>query len=78
MLKAPSGAFFITFFYKDKARKSIKMNIENIPFNITDWSQIEETMHAGETGYAIWKTLYFDRIRVRMVEYSADDIALAL
>ncbi|MES2587808.1 MAG: DHCW motif cupin fold protein [Bacteroidota bacterium] len=43
---------------------------KNIPFQITDWDKISATEHAGETGVASWKTLQFDGLRIRMVEYS--------
>ncbi len=46
------------------------MNMKNIPFGTTDWSQIIPTVHKGETGLATWRTQQFDIIRVRMVEYS--------
>ncbi len=46
------------------------MDMKNIPFGITDWSQIEPTEHVGETGMALWHTQQFDTIRVRLVEYS--------
>jgi quercetin dioxygenase-like cupin family protein len=46
------------------------MNIPNIPFGIITWSDIEPTRHAGATGYALWRTQQFGKIRVRMVEYS--------
>jgi quercetin dioxygenase-like cupin family protein len=46
------------------------VNIPNIPFGITTWSQIEATRHEGTTGYALWRTQHFGNIRVRMVEYS--------
>ena len=46
------------------------MEMKNIPFGLTDWSQIEPTEHKGETGVATWRTQKFDTIRVRMVEYS--------
>lgn len=46
------------------------MNMENISFGTSDWSQIAPTQHAGETGTAYWRTQQFDDIRVRMVEYS--------
>ncbi len=46
------------------------MDMKNIPFGTTDWSQIEPTEHAGETGMALWHTQQFDAIRVRLVEYS--------
>lgn len=46
------------------------MKMDNIPFGVTDWKQIEPTEHKGERGVAYWRTQQFDRIRVRMVEYS--------
>ena len=51
------------------------MDMKNIPFGITDWSQIAPTEHEGETGVAIWRTQQFDNIRVRMVEYSPGYLA---
>lgn len=41
-----------------------------INFNIANWSSIPSTEHPGETGTAFWKTLQFDGLRIRMVEYS--------
>lgn len=46
------------------------MQLTNIPFTITDWSAIAVTEHAGETGKALWRTLDFGCVRVRMVEYT--------
>lgn len=46
------------------------MKISDIPFTITDWSFVQRTEHAGETGVAHWRTREFGGIRVRMVEYS--------
>lgn len=46
------------------------MEITGIPFILTDWSQVERTEHKGETGAAFWRTRHFERIRVRMVEYT--------
>lgn len=46
------------------------MKMENIPFGVTDWEQIEPTKHKGERGGATWRTRQFDQIRVRVVEYS--------
>ena len=51
------------------------MNLNNIPFGTTDWSEIPTTRHDGEQGYALWRTQQFDNIRVRMVEYSAGYLA---
>jgi hypothetical protein len=42
-----------------------------IPFQTTNWEAIPATEHKGKTGIAIWKTLQYDNIRVRMIEYSA-------
>ncbi len=46
------------------------MEMNNIPYGVTDWSQIEPTEHRGEKGVAIWRTQQFGTIRVRLVEYS--------
>jgi len=41
-----------------------------LPMSVTDWKEIAETKHPGETGFALWKTQNFGEIRVRMIEYS--------
>jgi hypothetical protein len=46
------------------------VQISNVSFNITDWSQIEPAEHKGESGTAFWRTQEFGGIRVRMVEYT--------
>ena len=51
------------------------MDMKNIPFGITDWSQVPASEHKGETGMAYWHTQQFDDIRVRMVEYSPGYLA---
>ena len=51
------------------------MNIAQIPFGVTDWSGVEETLHPGTTGLARWRMRQFGDIRVRMVEYSAGYLA---
>ena len=51
------------------------MNITNLPFEITDWVQIEPTEHRGETGTAYWHTRQFGDIRVRLVEYTPGYLA---
>lgn len=43
------------------------MEIKNIPFQVTDWSKIEPAKYNGETGFALWKTLDFGCVRVRMI-----------
>jgi quercetin dioxygenase-like cupin family protein len=47
------------------------MRIEDVPFSTTDWTQVPETVHPGETGAAYWRTKEQGNIRVRMVRYSA-------
>jgi len=44
-------------------------------FATTDWQRVAPTKHPGETGTALWRTLNFGEIRVRMVEYSAGYLA---
>ncbi|MGH8829733.1 MAG: DHCW motif cupin fold protein [Polaromonas sp.] len=47
------------------------MNIKNIPFGTTDWSDVPRTEHPAQAGKAFWRTQRFGDVRVRMVEYSA-------
>ncbi|PML76139.1 DHCW motif cupin fold protein [Enterovibrio norvegicus] len=51
------------------------MDINDLPFGITDWKAITPTEHKGETGMAYWRTQHFGNMRVRMVEYSAGYLA---
>lgn len=51
------------------------MQMNNIPFGLTNWDNIEAERHPGERGYALWRTARFGDIRVRMVEYSPDYLA---
>ncbi len=51
------------------------MDMKNIPFGITDWSQIAPTEHKGDTGIATRRTRHFDSLRVRLVEYSPGYLA---
>lgn len=51
------------------------MKMTGIPFGTTDWSGVEVTEHAGETGTAFWRTRRFGDIRVRMVEYTPGYLA---
>jgi hypothetical protein len=46
------------------------MEIRDLPFVTTNWSEIIPTEHAGEHGVARWRTRNFGSIRVRMVDYS--------
>ncbi len=51
------------------------MNITDLPFGVTDWSEVERIEHTGEDGVAYWRTRNFGDIRVRMVEYSPGYLA---
>jgi hypothetical protein len=51
------------------------MQITNIPFGVTDWTETEETEHKGESGVAYWRTRHFGNIRVRRVRYTSGYIA---
>jgi hypothetical protein len=46
------------------------MNIQNLPFTLTDWNTVAPVEHPGITGKAIWRTFELGNIRVRMVEYT--------
>jgi quercetin dioxygenase-like cupin family protein len=51
------------------------MQMTGIPFETTNWSQVEPTEHKGESGMAYWRTREFGDIRVRMVEYTPGYLA---
>lgn len=42
-----------------------------IKFQTIDWNLIESDTHTGKQGVAFWKTLQFEGLRVRIVEYSS-------
>jgi hypothetical protein len=46
------------------------MEMNAIPFGITDWASIPAVEHSAEQGQAFWKTQKFGDLRVRMVEYT--------
>ncbi len=50
-------------------------NKENISFQTIDWSLIPKVECAGESGTAVWQTLQFEGLRVRIVEYSKGYLA---
>lgn len=51
------------------------MQMTDIAFTTTDWSQIEASEHPGTRGTAYWRTRQFGAIRVRMVDYSPGYLA---
>ena len=46
------------------------MNLQSIPFESTDWSEVEVSEKPGETGFVRSRVRQFGDLRVRMVEYS--------
>jgi hypothetical protein len=51
------------------------MKIEGVPFGVTDWAMVPETLHPGETGFATWRTVQAGHARIRMVTYSPGYVA---
>lgn len=51
------------------------MLINDVPFMITDWNELEPTEHPGASGTAMWRTVERGNIRVRMVDYSPGYLA---
>jgi hypothetical protein len=46
-----------------------------IPFQTIDWLAIEKVAYKGDKGVAIWQTVQFGGLRIRLVEYSRDYLA---
>ena len=46
-----------------------------IPFQTIDWNSVEKIEYKGEAGIAIWQTIQFNGLRVRIVEYSEGYLA---
>jgi hypothetical protein len=51
------------------------MRLENIPFQVVDWTLVPATRHPGTAGQATWRTLEQGNVRVRLVEYSPGYLA---
>ena len=49
--------------------------MSNISFQTIEWSSIQKTEHTGETGTSFWQTLQLNKLRMRIVEYSAGYLA---
>jgi hypothetical protein len=47
----------------------------SIPFHLTDWQNVPVTEQPGEAGMALWRTLQFGDLRVRVVQVSAGYLA---
>jgi len=46
------------------------MNMQDIPFTVTDWEQIPFEEYKGKTGTSYWQMFKKGNIRVRKIEYS--------
>jgi hypothetical protein len=51
------------------------MKIEGVPFGVTEWDAVPETVHPGVTGVARWRTVEAGNVRIRMVTYSPGYLA---
>ena len=51
------------------------MKLPEMPFTLTDWSEVTPTVHPGETGQAVWRSFEVGELRVRMVDYSPGYLA---
>lgn len=49
--------------------------MSNIPFQTINWDSIPKTEYKGELGTSFWKTIEFEGLRIRMIEYSAGYLA---
>lgn len=47
------------------------MNPKNIPFTVINWDSVTPTTHPGDESTALWQTLQFPELRMRIVAYSA-------
>lgn len=46
-----------------------------ILFETTDWEALSAIPHKGEKGFALWKTVQYKGLRIRLVEYSPEYLA---
>ncbi len=44
--------------------------MSKIPFQTIDWNSVKKVEYKGERGVALWQTIQFAGIRIRLVEYS--------
>ena len=51
------------------------MQITDLPFGLTDWNSLPDTLHPGTHGTAYWRTRQFGPLRVRRVVYSPGYVA---
>ena len=48
---------------------------KNILFQTIDWSDVPKVQHEGKNGFALWQTIEFQGLRIRIVEYSKGYLA---
>lgn len=48
------------------------MKIEDVPFTVTNWRDVESVNYPGTTGSAAWRRVEAGNLRVRMVDYTRD------
>ena len=46
------------------------MQIPFFPFQVIDWTVIDEEIHKGDSGTATWQIVHLRNIRVRRLRYS--------
>ena len=51
------------------------MQIENVPYMVTEWNNVPTVIQPGEKGFVSSKMIEVGNIRVRIVEYSPGYIA---
>jgi hypothetical protein len=49
--------------------------MSHIPFTAIDWDTVPKTEHIGRNGTAIWQTIQYPGLRIRIVEYSSGYLA---
>ncbi|OGF58647.1 MAG: hypothetical protein A2Y62_20170 [Candidatus Fischerbacteria bacterium RBG_13_37_8] len=48
------------------------MKIEDVPFTVTDWTEVTAFEQKGDTGTSYWRVFQDGNVRVRIVEYTAN------
>lgn len=51
------------------------MKIERVPFGVTDWATVPETIHAGVSGVVRSRIVEAGNVRIRMVAYPPGYVA---
>jgi hypothetical protein len=49
--------------------------MSHIPFTAIDWNTVPKTEHQGKNGTAVWQTIQYPGLRIRVVEYSKGYLA---